>query len=61
MEENGKSIILFGSLSEKNGMEWNTHSSLFSPNLKFSFPLKLGGIGKNMLPRYQPKRGGDLG
>ena len=31
-------------------MEWvgeNTHSSLFFENLKFSFPLKLGGMGGN--------------
>ena len=29
------------------GIEWNTHSSLFLPNPKFSFPPKLGGIGGN--------------
>ena len=31
-------------------MEWvgeNIHSSLFSENLKFSFPPKLGGMGGN--------------
>ena len=31
-------------------MEWlrgNTHSFLFPQNLKFSFSLKLGGIGEN--------------
>ena len=45
MERNGKTIPLFGSLSEENGME---HSFLlFSPNPKFSFLLKLGGIGGN--------------
>jgi hypothetical protein len=54
---------LFGSLSRKEwkgmkrpfsclgvyvkGMEWNTHSSLFPPNPKFSFPPKLGEIGEN--------------
>jgi hypothetical protein len=48
MEGNGKTIPLFESLSEGNGMEvWNTHSSLFPPNPKFSFPLKLGGIEGN--------------
>ena len=28
-------------------VEGNIHSSLFSENLKFSFPSKLGGIGEN--------------
>ena len=47
MEGNGKTIPLFGSLSERNGMEWNTHFSLFPLNPKFLFPPKLGGIGGN--------------
>jgi hypothetical protein len=57
------SFPLFGSLSKREwkgmgrpfpclgvqvkGMEWNTHSSLFPPNPKFSFPQKLRGIGGN--------------
>jgi hypothetical protein len=47
MEGNEKTIPLFGSLNEGNGMEWNTHSSLFPQNPKFSFLPKLGGIGGN--------------
>ena len=45
MERNGKTIPLFGSFSEGNGME-----HLFLPipqNPKFSFPPKLVGIGGN--------------
>ena len=32
---------------EMEQVEGNTYSSLFPLNLKFSFPLKFGGIGGN--------------
>ena len=45
MEWNGKTIPLFGSLSEGNGME---HSFLPIPSKSQIFiPPKLGGIGGN--------------
>ena len=36
-------------LEEMKLIEENTRSSLFPQNLKFSFPPKLGGIGRNVL------------
>ena len=45
MGRNENIIPLFGSLSEENGME---HSFLPIPSKpQFSFPPKLGGIGRN--------------
>ena len=38
-------VLLFGSLSEENGMEHPFF--LFPSNPKFSFSPKLGGIGEN--------------